>query len=167
MYDHLRAKKSAAYHEVGTLAPVLSYQWDAIFFFEDWLPELKRLCQSNADAILALDALLNSLKGTYGILNRRRNLLELRAKVESDSPSLQPTEFDKKLFETLSAKIGGFERDYGLDGDIDPLFKKILQDFQADAHSAKLKSLAKSAGAAPARGNNKGPSPKRAPKKGG
>ena len=38
VYDYLRKKGSAAYHEIGTDVPILSYLWDALFLFNDWLP---------------------------------------------------------------------------------------------------------------------------------
>eukprot|EP01052_Picozoa_sp_SAG31_P021892 SAG31_NODE_1715_length_7461_cov_2.903695_6_plen_99_part_00 len=79
VYDHLRKKQNATYHELGTLEPALSFFWDANFFFTDWASKLSEHCTAagDPDAAVAVEALKNSYAQVYGILNRRRNLVQL------------------------------------------------------------------------------------------
>ena len=149
VYDFLRTKKNAAYHELGTSACALSYFWDALHFFDAWAADFKKCGVEGAE--LAVDALGNSLHAIYGLYNRRKNLLELRTTCESESPSLQPTEYQKKLFDYMSRELDGFANNHGLDSSIDPFFKKILVKFDTDANAAMLKELSKGAGQAAAK----------------
>ena len=86
VYRYLFSKKNAAYHEIGTLACALSYFWDARHLLESWAEKFGECGDENAP--LAVTALVNSLDGIYGLLNRRKNLVELRATCESNSPKL-------------------------------------------------------------------------------
>ena len=145
VYDFLFKNRKAAYHEFGTLAPVLSYLWDLQHFFEAWSPEFAK--SADPEAPLAIEAIQNSLSEVYGLLNRRKNILEIRAVCESQSPNFQPTAEQRKLFDYLSAKCEGFSNNHGLDASIDPLFKSIILKFEKEAQSAAFKEMSKSAGA--------------------
>jgi len=92
--------------------------------------------------------LVNSLSGVYGLLNRRKNLVELRATCESNSPKLQATEQEKKLFDYLSKELAGFANNHGLDSSIDPYFKAVILKFESESSTAALKQLTKDAGTA-------------------
>ena len=146
VYKYLFSKKNAAYHEIGTLACALSYFWDARHLLESWADKFAECGDENAP--LAVMALVNSLDGIYGLLNRRKNLVELRATRESNSPKLQPTDQEKKLFEYLSKELAGFANNHGLDSSIDPYFKAIIRKFETEASSAAFKQIAKDAGVA-------------------
>ena len=146
VYKYLFGKKSATYHEIGTLACVLSYFWDALHLLDSWKDKFAACGDENA--ALAVEALDNSLNGVYGLLNRRKNLVELRATCESNSPKLQPTNQEKKLFEYLSKELAGFQNNHGLDSSIDPYFKAVIRKFEAEASSAAFKQIAKDAGVA-------------------
>ena len=150
VYDFLFKNRKAAYHEFGTLAPVLSYLWDLQHFFEAWSPEFAK--SADPEAPLAIEAIRNSLSEVYGLLNRRKNILEIRAVCESQSPNFQPTAEQRKLFDYLSAKCEGFSNNHGLDASIDPLFKSIIVKFEKEAQSAAFKEMSKSAGASRAGG---------------
>ena len=146
VYKYLFDKKNAAYHEIGTLACALSYFWDSLHLLDSWK---EKFCEcGDPNAVLAVEALDNSLKGIYGLLNRRKNLVELRATCESNSPKLQPTDQEKKLFEYLSKELAGFQNNHGLDSSIDPYFKAVIRKFEAEASSAAFKQIAKDAGVA-------------------
>ena len=54
VYDYLRKKGSAAYHEIGTDVPILSYLWDALFLFKDWLPTFAEAVDKTPDASTAV-----------------------------------------------------------------------------------------------------------------
>jgi hypothetical protein len=69
VYDFLFKNRKAAYHEFGTLAPVLSYLWDLQHFFEALSPKFAK--SANTEAPLAIEAIKNSLSEVYGLLNRR------------------------------------------------------------------------------------------------
>ena len=112
---------------------------------ESWKEKFGACGDENAP--LAVEALDNSLQGVYGLLNRRKNLIELRATCESNSPKLQATEHEKRLFEYLTKKLDGFANNHGLDSSIDPYFKKVLRQFEDQSQSAAFKALAKDAGA--------------------
>jgi hypothetical protein len=166
-YSYLRKKKNAAYHELGTTAPLLSYQWDSNFYFkEKLLGPLKELLAADGselskDLDFGLDAYLNSIEEQYAIANRRKNLLELRARIESDSPQFTPSDADKKLWESMSKAIGGWEQNLGVDSSIDPMFRKLLEEYHKTAHNEQIKALAKSgAGASKRPARN---SPKKTP----
>jgi hypothetical protein len=149
-YGYLRKKKNAAYHELATTACLLSYKWDSNFYLEHkLLGPIKALLAADGstlstDLSLGLDAYLNSVKEQYSIANRRKNLLELRARIESDSPQFTPSDADRKLWESMGKSIGGWEQNLGIDSSIDPLFRKLLEDYHKDAHKEQLKALAKS-----------------------
>eukprot|EP01052_Picozoa_sp_SAG31_P025814 SAG31_NODE_2289_length_6000_cov_3.020336_1_plen_193_part_00 len=51
VYDHLRKKQNAAYHELGTLEPALSYFWDSNFFFDDWAARENRIKKPHTGAV--------------------------------------------------------------------------------------------------------------------
>eukprot|EP01050_Picozoa_sp_SAG11_P016743 SAG11_NODE_2323_length_3523_cov_5.707652_4_plen_203_part_00 len=87
-----------------------------------------------------MEALNNSLQGVYSLLNRRKNLVELRATCESNSPKLQPTEQQKKLFEYLTRKLDGFANNHGLVSSIDLYFKQVLRQFESESQSAAFKA---------------------------
>ena len=57
VYDYLQKKGSAAYHEIGTDVPILSYLWDALFLFKDWLPTFAEAVDKTPDASKALGCL--------------------------------------------------------------------------------------------------------------
>ena len=106
VYKYLFSKKNAAYHEIGTLACALSYFWDARHLLSSWAEKFGECGDENAP--LAVTALVNSLDGIYGLLNRRKNLVELRATCESNSPKLQPTEHGTRsilYFEALEQTL--------------------------------------------------------------
>ena len=44
----------------------------------------------------------------------------------------------------MGKSIGGWEQNLGIDSSIDPLFRKLLEDYHKDAHKEQLKALAKS-----------------------
>ena len=162
VYEYLWKKKNARYHEIGTSACALSYFWDALHFFKAWKEDFKACGVQDAD--IAVDALLNSFEGIYGLFNRRKNLLELRATCESGSPTLKPTDYQVKLFAYLSKQLDGFENNHGLTASVDPVFKAYIQKFEADASSAHFKELAKQAGSFEAGGTKsrvKKPTPKK------
>ena len=165
VYDYLRKKGSAAYHEIGTDVPILSYLWDALFLFKDWLPTFAEAVDKTPDASKALGAIYNSVDECYNLLNRRRGVVELRATIESKSPSLVPSKEDKLLWEAIASKVNGFEKDLGIDASIDPILKKLLQEHVDASSKAKYAALAKSAGQAAAGGKPiPAAKPKRAPK---
>ena len=146
VYKYLFDKKNAAYHEIGTLACALSYFWDSIHLLDSWKDKFAECGDENAP--LAVEALVNSLSGIYGLLNRRKNLIELRATCESNSPKLQATEQEKKLFDYLSKELAGFANNHGLDSSIDPYFKAVILKFESESSTAALKQLTKDAGTA-------------------
>ena len=146
VYKYLFSKKNVAYHEIGTLACALSYFWDAWHLLSSWAEKFGECGDEKAP--LAVTALVNSLDGIYGLLNRRKNLVELRATCESNSPKLQPTEQEKKLFDYLTKQLDGFSTNHGLDSSIDPYFKAVLRKFEDEAPSAHFKQLAKEASSA-------------------
>jgi hypothetical protein len=165
VYKYLFGKKNAAYHEIGTLACALSYFWDSLHLLDSWKEKFGACGDPNA--VLAVEALDNSLKGVYGLLNRRKNLVELRATCESNSPKLQPTDQEKKLFEYLSKQLDGFANNHGLDSSIDPYFKAIILKFEKESSDAALKQLTKDAGAASVRTPNRPKAQKPTPNKSG
>ena len=164
-YGYLRKKKNAAYHELATTACILSYSWDSNFYFkEKQLEPVKTLLLAEGsehakDLSFGLEAYANSISEQYALLNRRKNLVELRARIESDSPTFTPSEADRKLWESMSKSIGGWEANLGVDASIDPLFRRALETYHKDKHAAEIKALAKSG----ASGSTK--PPKRTPKK--
>eukprot|EP01050_Picozoa_sp_SAG11_P001620 SAG11_NODE_73_length_18072_cov_8.670005_12_plen_304_part_00 len=166
-YGYLRKRKNAAYHELATLAPVLSYAWDSNFYLkEKLLPHLYSLLDADGSDLsgevkLGLEALLNSQATQYEILNRRKNLLELRARIESDSPQFTPSDADRKLWEAMAKSIGGWENNLGIDASIDPLFKRLLERYHKDVHESTLKALAKTS--AQGQAKPKGRTPKKSP----
>ena len=87
---------------MATTACLLSYKWDSNFYLEQkLLGPIKELMAADGselsqDLSLGLDAYLNSVKEQYSIANRRKNLLELRARIESDSPQFTPSDADRK-----------------------------------------------------------------------
>jgi hypothetical protein len=139
VYRYLFSKKNAAYHEIGTLACALSCFWDARHLLESWADKFAECGDENAP--LTVMALVNSLDGIYGLLNRRKNLVELRATRESNSPKLQPTEQEKKLFDYLTNQLDGFATNHGLDSSIDPYFKAVLRKFEDEASSSAVRHL--------------------------
>ena len=93
VYKYLFDKKNAAYHEIGTLACALSYFWDSIHLLDSWKDKFAECGDENAP--LAVEALVNSLNGIYGLLNpsqeSRRAARYLRVEL-AEAPSDRPAE---------------------------------------------------------------------------
>ena len=129
------------------------------------MPTFAEAVDKTPDASKALGAIYNSVDECYNLLNRRRGVVELRATIESKSPSLVPSKEDKLLWEAIASKVNGFEKDLGIDASIDPILKKLLQEHVDASIKAKYAALAKSAGQAAAGGKPiPAAKPKRAPK---
>ena len=143
-YKALHKRKTAAYHEYQYMITQLDFAWDRLALFKEILPHLDHAVRSHdaraahetAELRQHLQAVYNSDQECYNVLNRRRNILELRCRVNFVEIESQP--HDNDILRAIEAKSAGFLKGYGNSAAIDPLFKKWINAFDTAANKAEV-----------------------------
>jgi hypothetical protein len=121
--DLLAAKShSSLKYEYRTLAPVLSYFFDAKLAYEEEREdeEFEQLSESQRQIF---DAILNTLDGCYAMLSMRQAVIKIRARAESETGGL--SEENQLLLNYLETKLHGvFPGEALVDSDMESWLKE-------------------------------------------
>lgn len=148
-FDALEKKNNSSMrYEVRTLTPALSYLSDIIQFveanFEVWdtllATDVRQAKNGEPAAAEDLARSIRSIKGVYGLLNKRHQMLVLRTKFDANPSGAGPAE--RGVLEFMEAKIHGIHENIAI---TDEDMGTWLAEFNEKAVSAKSTHAAKQA----------------------
>ena len=134
--DLLNAKThSSLKFEYRTLAPTLSYFFDAKLLYEHIRDN--ELSDLSDDLSESLEAIFNSLDGVYSLLNQRHAVIKIRARAESETGGI--SDGDQLLLNYLETKLHGVFPGEAL---VDSEMEGWLKEFRDRTAAAELKQAA-------------------------
>ena len=134
--DLLNAKThSSLKFEYRTLAPTLSYFFDAKFLYEHIRDH--ELSDLSDDLTESLEAVFNTLDGCYNLLNQRHAVIKIRARAESETGGV--SDENQLLLNYLETKLHGVFPGKAL---VDSEMEGWLKEFRDRTAAAELKQAA-------------------------
>ena len=135
--DLLNAKThSSLKFEYRTLAPTLSYFFDAKLFYEH-LRDDESWSDLSDDFSESLEAVFNTLDGCYNLLTQRHAVIKIRARAESENGGI--SDGDQLLLNYLETKLHGVFPGEAL---VDSEMEGWLKEFRDRTAAAELKQAA-------------------------
>ena len=148
-YKALSKKKSATFYEYSHLWTQLDYQFDRLQTWERLLPCLLAQrdeldTQDARDYYQAQLAIYNSDLQQYQVWNRRRNMVELRCRVNFAEIDSLPG--DARILAALELRSEHNMRGFSNHPGLDPEYKKYIAAFEKKSAAAELTAHAKASG---------------------
>ena len=148
----LRTRRNQSFHEYHLLSCLVSYFWDANEYFDEIGEELS---SADPDRQASVQALQNQYREIYGVLNRRKYVIELRTRVNCNE--LESDAEDERILSEIEARVKDFRSGYADMADVDPHIRKWVTQFKKKADRASFSQAYKDAGKAKAAKRNSKP----------